>query len=116
MRLLLFLIACGGKPASTPATAVAEVACSAEDPSAWEGCVGQRVRLEGQRPDVVYEHPILGDPQDYFQVGERQIVVLGTVEDGCTAMSGVLDRVDMGGEPGTRGSYRGWVLRDATCD
>lgn len=89
----------------------------------WSSCVGQRVQIDGNAPEFVQQHPMMTMPdddwkQDYMDVGDggRQIIVLTREPGKCKGamrVVGMLDGIDLGGEPGTKQSYGGWVVREA---
>jgi hypothetical protein len=77
---------------------------------------------------MVSQHPLIapmsqpgGPPamqQTYIEVGEgSQIIVLSKEADKCTGTKrvvGTLREINMGGPEGTKQSYRGWSINDAT--
>ena len=85
-------------------------------PAGWSALVGKPVMLIGTRPQMVLQHPLVGGPgarQTYLNVGERQIVLLNEPTLACEAqreVTGILSRIDLGGRPNTKGSYKGWSL------
>ena len=94
----------------------------------WAKCEGQEVELRGQKPRMVMQHPMINQPeglspdarntqQGYVDVGDTQVIVLTSAAFDCAGamvVVGTLERVDLGGEPGTKGSYAGWSVSDAT--
>jgi hypothetical protein len=88
-----------------------------------EACLGKPVKWKGEVPEGVHVHPILSSPsvdahvQSYIEVEDRQYILLLSEPHGCTAKmeaQGTLNQIDLGGEPGTRGSYRNFYISDAT--
>jgi hypothetical protein len=98
----------------------------------WSACEGREVELRGQAPQMVMQHPVLSQPeglspdnrnsyQGYLEVDQAQVIVLTNAAFACPGamrVVGTLARVDLGGEPGTKGSYAGWSVSDAvvTCE
>lgn len=121
-----------GAPAATaanPAPAAADAnLCALGKPGTWSTCIGKRVELRGKEPKMVYQHPMIapmsrpgGPPtmqQSYLEVGEgTQVIVLSKDADKCSGakrVTGTLGEINMGGPAGTKESYRGWSINDAT--
>ncbi|NJK31405.1 MAG: hypothetical protein HC927_02720, partial [Deltaproteobacteria bacterium] len=98
----------------------------------WSKCEGQRVRIEGRAAEHVMQHPMLEQPeglspdgrnthQGYMDTDDAQIIVLTSAPFDCAAgmrVVGTLRGIELGGEPGTKGSYGGWAVEDAevTCE
>ena len=120
---------------STPEKGAAAAAGAADGlcevtADSWEACKDKKVRLEGGNPPRgPSQHPIMTGPslegpakehQGYLQVGDRQVVVLSAKPMACggqMVVTGTLEYFELGGEPGTKGSYANWVVRGAeiTC-
>jgi hypothetical protein len=126
------------EPAGVEPAVVAEAEPSADpsqttDPSLcqvaddWAACVGKRVQIDGKAPEFVQQHPMMTGPfddgwkQDYMDVSEAMQIIVLTKEPGkckgAMRVVGTLEGIDLGGEPGTKESYGGWVVREAevTC-
>lgn len=92
-------------------------------PETWAPCSGKMVRFVGTAPEVILGHPIAGGSdtkQSYLEVGKRQIVVSSAQVAECSGsrvVTGILNKVDLGGAAGTRSSYQGWSITEAaiTC-
>lgn len=111
-----------------PVTSASEVTqedsslCAAKTsaPQTWATCNGKMVRFIGTVPEVILGHPTAGGPdtkQSYLEVGKRQIVVSSTAASACSGsrvVTGILNKVDLGGAAGTRSSYQGWSITEAT--
>lgn len=111
----------GPAPTTEPAAASDESMCMVNpSPSVWTECEGQRVRLQGSAAEQVMQHPVLVPPdqhQGYMDVEDVQLIVLTKAAFDCSAamsVVGTLRSVDMGGEPGSKDSYKGWAIEDAT--
>lgn len=77
---------------------------------------------------MVYQHPMIapmsmpgGPPtmkQGYLELSQgNQIIVLSRDDDKCSGskrVKGSLREIDMGGPAGTKESYRGWAIENAT--
>lgn len=89
----------------------------------WAACEGKRTQLDGQVPEMVSQHPMIGGPefeQSYVEVDGTQIIVLTREPVNCMGamrVVGTLRGIGLGGEPGTKESYEGLSLEDAevTC-
>lgn len=92
-----------------------------------ETCDGKRVRLEGKKPMMVMQHPMMnaGPPgmerhQSYLEVdGGAQIIVISEAVNACEgamAVTGTLRSIDMGGPEGTKDSYKGWQVTGAAVE
>lgn len=139
----LSLAACGGRaPANAeptaPPVATAPAPPDAAEapnndacdpvPNKWEDCVGKDVRITGNAtpPQEVMSHPSLrggpfepeGQWEGYFSADGRQIPFLTTDPQcpGAMILRGTLSKVDLGGEPGTRGSYSGYAVPNAKIE
>ena len=103
--------------------------CPTSDYSKWNECEGKEVKLEGHKPKMIMQHPMVGgfslegEPpiQGYMDINDgTQIVLLTktriTCEGEMTAI-GKLVGIDLGGPKGTKQSYSGWYLDNAkvTC-
>jgi hypothetical protein len=111
-------------PANTEAAAVDPSLCVPASYEQWPTCEGKRVQVDGRNPEMVYQHPMMNGPdteQGYLEVeGAGQIVLVTREPVTCKAdmrVIGTLRAIDLGGEPGTKESYKGWVIEDAevTC-
>jgi hypothetical protein len=111
--------------ASASASAAASGVCA---PSGdWQGCVDQVSRVVGTKAKLVQQHPSSGAlplpgskplVDDYLDVDGRQIVVvLEKVIDcpGRVEVVGRLVAVGLGGPAGTKSSYSGFRLEQATA-
>lgn len=114
------------EPTADPSTTADPSLCQLGDD--WSSCVDKRVQIDGTAPEFVMQHPMMtmgGDDewkQDYMDVGEggRQIIVLTREPGKCKGamrVVGTLGGIEGRGEPGTKESYAGWVVRQAevTC-
>jgi hypothetical protein len=90
----------------------------------WPTCEGKRVQVDGRNPEMVHQHPMMNGPdteQGYLDVDGGAQIVLVTREvvtcKGAMRVVGTLRATDLGGAPGTKESYQGWVIEDAevTC-
>jgi hypothetical protein len=124
LTILLHLACTGTRSAPVPATA--DGLCVLGSPGDWTRCDGKRVQASGTVPEMVNNHPLLTGPepssrQTYMDVdGVGQIIVVTESMAECgvaMTVTGQLRRIDLGGEPGTRGSYAGWAIEgaDITC-
>lgn len=138
--IVVLLVGCTPQPEGAtqqPATAEAPKAAEAKGAAdefcargsdGWGSCDGKRVRLEGRAPEMVMQHPMMnGDPlaakkihQSYLEI-ERgaQVIVLSEAPNACAGamvVTGTLRSIDLGGEPGTKDSYKGWQVADATIE
>jgi len=108
-------------------TAASNSRCALDnaDTSTWLACDGKTVQLTGPKATLITQHPIAFDPQPnapraeqhYLDIAGRQVVVAAHEDPACEGdyvVNGTLRRVDLGGEPGTRGSYQGWSVTNAT--
>lgn len=123
----------GPAPATESAAApIEEGLCALGSVAEWGACEGQRVQLRGRAAEHVQQHPILAVPEDvspdgrnsqqgYIDAEGVQLIVLTKAPFDCrgaVSVVGTLRGIDLGGEPGTKGSYSGWALEDAavTCE
>lgn len=110
--------------AENPSKCVIETLKSEE---AWEQCLGKLVQLQGTHasPERVMQHPVVQTPQlmeddnksrqhqDYLDVEGRQIILLTQDKISCAGtmeVSGLLKKIDLGGEKGTKGEYKNWIV------
>lgn len=115
--------------ASASAAAVDPNLCPMDKPDTWKACVGKMVEVRGQEPKMVYQHPMIapmtlpgsGAPtvqQSYLEIaGGSQIIVLSKTGDKCTGakrVKGSLREINLGGPSGTKESYSGWAIENAT--
>lgn len=114
------------EPAKPAEAQPAEGLCPLGD-GEWKACDGKRVRLEGRAPMMVMQHPVVamgppGEPQhqDYLELANgAQIIVVSKKRVDCSGamvVTGTLRSIDLGGEPGTKNSYRGWQVADAEVE
>lgn len=98
----------------------------------WMACDGKMVKVSGTRPRMVSQHPSMAGPigpgpdapethESYLDVDDLQIIIVSAEKNTCgekMTVAGRLERIDLGGEPGTKNSYAGWQITDAevTCD
>lgn len=113
------------EPSADPSQATDPSLCQPGDD--WAACVGKRVQIDGKAPEFVQQHPMMTGPfddgwkQDYMDVSEAMQIIVITKEPGkckgAMRVVGMLEGIDLGGEPGTKQSYGGWVVREAevTC-
>jgi hypothetical protein len=108
-------------PSSPESAAVDSSLCVPASYEQWATCEGKRVQVDGRHPEMVHQHPMSNGPdteQGYLDVdGGGQIVIVSKQAvtcEGAMRVVGTLRGVDLGGEPGTKGSYEGWVIEDAT--
>ena len=117
-------------PAVTTAAAVVDPnVCRLGKMETWKECVGKQVEVLGQTPKMVYQHPMIapvGMPgsaaptmkQGYLELSEgNQIIVISKDADSCSGakrVKGSLRQIDLGGPAGTKESYRGWAIENAT--
>lgn len=109
-----------------PATESASVAseeeglCALGPVAEWAACDGQRVRLRGEMSEHVAQHPMMSGPdeeQGYVDAEGTQLIVLTKTPIACAeavSVVGTLRGIDLGGEPGTKSSYAGWAIHEAT--
>lgn len=114
--------------AATPEPASAADGLCSRGSEGWEPCDGKRVRIEGRAPQMVMQHPLLagGPPgvetvhQSYLEVESgAQFIVLSEAKNTCEGamvVTGTLGSIDLGGAPGTKDSYQGWKVADATIE
>jgi len=117
------------EPAAVEPAAVenAEPLCELGERSDWKSCVGQQVRVEGNAPEFVMQHPLIGgaspDPagpqsfQTYMDAEGAQFIVVSNDSATCSGpmtVVGSLRHIDLGGDPSTKGGYQGWALEGAT--
>ncbi|MDM8557432.1 hypothetical protein [Candidatus Parabeggiatoa sp. HSG14] len=103
------------------------------NPASWLNCDGKRIHLNGHLtpPQEIMQHPVLSHSQlfpsglggklnikrtlqNYMNVGKRQIILLSDTLIECVdemEVKGMLEKVSLGGEPGTKNSYEGWSIR-----
>lgn len=115
-------------PAATPAAAADANLCVLGKAGTWSSCIGKRVEVRGKEPKMVYQHPMIapmsapgGPPtmqQSYLEVAEgSQIIVLSKTMPKCgegKRVTGTLREINLGGAEGTKESYKGWSIDDAT--
>lgn len=116
-------------PAAPSAASVDPNLCVLDKSDAWKGCVGKIVEVHGQTPKMVNQHPMMapvnpmGGPapkisQSYLDMPEgRQIIIISSKPDDCDGakrVKGSLREIDMGGPSGTKQSYHGWAIENAT--
>lgn len=114
--------------ATAPAATDTDV-CKLENDDAWSACVGKMVEVRGENPKIVAQHPMVAPMaapgsdapqihQSYLDVaGGRQIIVTSRQSDDCKGakrVKGSLRAIDLGGPAGTKESYRGWSIDNAT--
>ncbi len=96
----------------------------------WSACVDRPSILTGRLAVQVSQHPVIAAPfgpdgegpgqqQVYVDVeGKGQIIVVTASDpvqcEGQVSVRGVLQSVDLGGEEGTKESYKGWSVQGAT--
>jgi hypothetical protein len=112
-----------------PPPNVEAVEAAAVDPSLcvpasydqWPTCEGKRVQVDGRNPEMIHQHPMSNGPyteQGYLDVeGGGQIVIVSREAVSCKRamrVVGTLRGIRGSGAPGTKESYRGWVIEDAT--
>jgi hypothetical protein len=84
--------------------------------------VGKKVKLGGKSAQTVGQHPVLVAPagvgkkeiQSYLDTKFGQIVLISGEDIKCPGkikVFGKLEKVSLGGEKGTKGSYEGYVIR-----
>jgi hypothetical protein len=117
----LLITACSGGASPVSSTPADDSARCDVEARGWMACDGQRIQVHGKSADFVYAHPIVGEGQTYMEVGEMQIIVIpgaAAACEGAMTVEGLLERIDMGGAPGTRDSYAGWAIHASaiTCD
>lgn len=92
--------------------------------------MGKLVEVRGQTPKMVNQHPMMAPPagppgstgpamhQEYLDTAEgSQIIVLTRNPSKCAGamrVKGTLRAIDLGGPAGTKESYQGWSIDDAT--
>ena len=107
--------------ASEPLMEPASKLCELEED--WALCRGRQVQVEGVMARMVMQHPHLemgldGEVQEQFYMdvdGAGQIILLSEERPVCLGamvVKGFLEEVDLGGEPGTKASYKNWYLRN----
>ena len=92
----------------------------------WSSCLDKKVYVQAEHPKMIMQHPMLsstGDnaKQSYAEVSQKQIVVLSGVDNSCSgsfSVEGILKKVSLGGEPGTKNSYSNYYISSArfVCD
>lgn len=101
--------------------------CPIGPPNTWNACADKKVELKGKNPDMVHQHPMLSGPsgpgmppshQAYLEMPQGTQVILVSKEavncKGPMRATGILRPIDLGGAPGTKESYKGWALYQAT--
>ncbi len=114
-------------PTAQPTATAAPPVCEPGPQVPWENCADRLVQLKGKAPTLVAQHPMLTGPsgpgmppshQGYIELeGARQVIVISKEPISCNGpmrVLGTLRAVDLGGEPGTKESYRGWAVHNAT--
>jgi hypothetical protein len=111
------------EPEKSPACVI-ETVKSAE---AWEHCLDKTVQLQGTHasPAKIMQHPVMvmqtpqqtdsesRQYQDYLEIGGRQIILITQAEIPCEnamEVSGLLKKIDLGGQKGTKGEYKNFVV------
>jgi hypothetical protein len=101
--------------------------------TSWLNCNGKRIHINGHLtpPQEIMQHPVLDNlqlspsgfggklnikrtMQNYMNVGQRQIILISDTSIECIdemEVKGMLENVSLGGEPGTKSSYKGWSIR-----
>lgn len=110
----------------TPAAADSSL-CVLGKSGTWATCIGKLVEMRGKDPQLVMQHPMLGGgppgavtmQQTYLETAEgNQIIILSKTAPKCPGaqkrVKGTLRDVNLGGPEGTKESYRGWSIHDAT--
>jgi hypothetical protein len=108
-------------PANTESAAVDPSLCVPPSYEQWSTCEGKRVQVDGRNPEMIHQHPMSNGPyteQGYLDVeGGGQIVIVSREAVSCERamrVVGTLRGIRGSGAPGTKESYRGWVIEDAT--
>lgn len=108
-------------PASTETAEVDPSLCVPASYEQWATCEGKRVQVDGRNPEMVNQHPMMNGPdteQGYLDVeGGGQIVIVSSEPVSCKGamrVVGTLRGIDLGGAPGTKESYQGWMIEGAT--
>ena len=74
----------------------------------------------GSVPEMIYAHPMISTEnsiQSYIQIEDEQLIVLSEQPIDCNKqfqVVGLLQEIDLGGAPGTRGSYKNFYFSDST--
>ena len=123
--MLLLFFACSAKsehPAASASLATTQAqVCSYLKQK--EQCLGQITQVIGAAPEMVYAHPMISvDPskksiQSYIQIEDQQLIVLSEQTfhcDGTMEVTGILEKIDLGGPEGTRGSYKNYYFSQST--
>lgn len=107
--------------ASSESAAVDPSLCVPASYEQWATCEGKRVQVDGRNPEMVNQHPMVNGPdteQGYLDVeGGGQIVIVSREAvscEGAMRVVGTLRGIGLGGAPGTKDSYEGWAIEDAT--
>lgn len=108
-------------PASPESAAVDPSLCVPASYDQWSTCEGKRVQVDGRNPEMVHQHPMMSGPDDeqgYLDVdGGGQIVIVSKEPVRCKGamrVVGTLRGIQGNGAPGTKESYQGWWIGDAT--
>ena len=120
--VFLALFACSNKSqtstAQTSALQTTQNLCSYKDNK--ELCLGQMTKAIGSVPEMIYAHPMISTEnsiQSYIQIEDEQLIVLSEQPIDCNKqfqVVGLLQEIDLGGAPGTRGSYKNFYFSDST--
>ena len=117
--MFLFLLGACLKSPPAPSEADKKFCSTAGE---WSACLDKEVSLSATSPDMLYQHPSIASPegedsvQGYIAVGKRQLIVLSDAPNPCSgtfSVEGILKEISLGGEPGTKGSYRNFYLSRA---
>ena len=95
--------------------------------AAWEKCDGKLVKITGKIADFALQHPVgthdTFDPktkevkrkyETYIDTGDSQIVITSDQKIECSGdieIKGIVDIIDLGGEEGTKSSYKNVRIR-----
>ncbi len=118
-------------PSGTPAAeqaATGDDGCADGSAAEWSDCVGQGFEVRGHVPAMLGQHPMLVSPalpgsdaptQSYIETADGvQVIVLSQDSrgdcSGALRVSGILQSIELGGSEGSKLSYRGWALQEAT--
>jgi hypothetical protein len=110
------------EPPTSPETAAVDPSlCVPASYQEWSTCEGKRVQVDGRNPEMVNQHPMVNGPeteQGYLDVdGGGQVVIVSSEAVSCQGamrVVGTLRDIGLGGAPGTKESYEGWAIEDAT--
>ena len=100
--------------------------------ASWLNCDGKQAKVSGTQPSPleIMQHPMMNGPrfstdaagnpiftrteQSYLNVGKRQIILVSDTVIECQneiEVTGILERISLGGSLGTKESYKGWFIR-----